>query len=224
MYHDVVEDGAEMACGNWTITAGRLREDLQWLSDHGYTTLLPSEVIRKTKDGTLPGRAVLVTFDDGYASNLELALPILEETHTKAVVSVITERIDSGRPGFMTWDMCRELDASPLVEIGSHTHTLHGTGDGIKRLKGESEAEYRVRVLPDIQASISLIEAHLGTKPRFMAYPHGVADPWAREFLRENFDMTVTTAHGPADISGGLYELKRHNITMRNPVSKYLPE
>lgn len=224
MYHDVVEDGAEMACGNWTITASRLREDLQWLSDHGYTTLLPSEVIRKTKEGTLPGRAVLVTFDDGYASNLELALPILEETHTKVVVSIITERIDSERPGFMTWDMCRELDASELVEIGSHTHTLHGTCEGIKRLEGESKENYRARVLPDIQTSIDRIEAHLGTKPRFLAYPHGVVDPWAEDFLRENFDMTVTTDHGPADTSKGLYNLKRHNITVNNPVSKYLPE
>lgn len=222
MYHDVVEDGVE--CNDWTITASRLREDFQWLSDHGYTTLLPSEVVQMSREGKLPEKAVLVTFDDGYASNLELALPILEETSTKAVVSVITERLDSEKPGFMTWDMCRELNASGLVEIGSHTHTLHGTGDGIRRLEGESEAEYKARVLPDIQTSIDRIEENLGAKPRFLAYPHGVADPWAEDFLRENFDMTVTTDHGPADISKGLYDLKRHNITVNNPVSKYLPE
>ena len=222
MYHDVVEDGVE--CNDWTITAGRLREDCQWLSDHGYTTLLPSEVVRMNREGTLPERAVLVTFDDGYASNLELALPVLEETGAKAVVSVITERLDSEKPGFMTWDMCRELNASELVEIGSHTHSLHGTGDGIRRLEGESEAEYKARVLPDIQTSIDRIEEQLGEKPSFLAYPHGVADPWAEDFLKENFDMTVTTEHGPAEISRGLYDLRRHNINMNNPVSKYLPE
>lgn len=222
MYHDVVEDREE--CNDWTITTDRLREDFQWLADHGYTTLLPSEVVQMNREGTLPKRAVLVTFDDGYASNLELALPILEETNTKAVVSIITQRIDSEKPGFMTWDMCRELNASDLVEIGSHTHSLHGTGDGIRRLEGESKAEYRARVLPDIQTSIDRIEEQLGEKPRFLAYPHGVADPWAEDFLRENFDMTVTTDHGPADISKGLYDLRRHNITVNNPVSKYLPE
>lgn len=222
MYHDVVEDGVD--CSDWTITTSRLREDCQWLRDHGYTTLLPSEVVQMNKEGTLPERAVLVTFDDGYISNLELALPILEETNTKAVVSIITERIDSEKPGFMSWDMCEELNASELVEIGSHTHSLHGTGNGIRRLEGESREEYRARVLPDIQTSIDRIEEHLGAKPRFLAYPHGVADPWAEDFLRENFDMTVTTDHGPADISKGLYDLRRHNITVNNPVSKYLPE
>lgn len=222
MYHDVVEDGAE--CNDWTITAGRLREDFRWLSDHGYTTLLPSEVVQMNREGTLPERAVLITFDDGYASSLELALPILEETGTKAVVSIITEQIDSERPGFMTWDMCRELDASELVEIGSHTHTLHETGCGIRRLAGESRTEYRERVLPDIQTSMDRIEENLGAKPRFLAYPHGISDPWAEDFLRENFDMTVTTKHGPANISKGLYDLRRHNINVDDPPSKYLPE
>lgn len=222
MYHDVVKDGAK--CGTWTITTGRLREDFQWLSDHGYATLLPSEVVQRVKNGTLPKKAVLVTFDDGYASNLELALPILEETHTKAVVSVVTGFIDSEEPGFMTWDMCRELNASPLVEIGSHTHALHENGCGIKRLKGESKEDYAMRVLRDIQISIYLLESRLGSKPRFLAYPYGITDSWAKDFLRENFDMTVTTNHGVVNTSKGLYDLNRYNINMKYPPSKYLPQ
>ena len=42
MYHHVVEDGQE--CNDMTITASRLREDLQWLQDNGYTTVLPREL------------------------------------------------------------------------------------------------------------------------------------------------------------------------------------
>ena len=39
MYHHVVPDGTD--CNNWTITEGRLREDLLWLRDNGYTCVLP---------------------------------------------------------------------------------------------------------------------------------------------------------------------------------------
>ena len=43
MYHDFVEgDGAD--CNNWTLPISRFREDLQWLSDHGYTAVLPSQL------------------------------------------------------------------------------------------------------------------------------------------------------------------------------------
>ena len=34
--------------------------------------------------------------------------------------------------------------------------------------------------------------------------------------------MTVTTAHGPADLSGGLYSLPRHNVTVQNKASQWL--
>ena len=74
MYHDVVEDG--QPCNTWTVTTGRLRQDLQWLKDHGYTCVLP----RDLEKGPLPkGKAVLITFDDGYASNYRLAFPILRQ-------------------------------------------------------------------------------------------------------------------------------------------------
>ena len=36
--------------------------------------------------------------------------------------------------------------------------------------------------------------------------------------------MTVTTQHGPANISHGLYDLPRHNINFKAPPSKYLPD
>lgn len=79
MYHDVVEDGQPY--NTWTVTAGRFRQDLQWLKDHGYACVLPRELAR----GHLPrGKAVLITFDDGYESNYRLAFPILKEfgSHT----------------------------------------------------------------------------------------------------------------------------------------------
>ena len=102
MYHDVVEDG--QPCNTWTVTAGRFRQDLKWLRDHGYTCVLPRDLVK----GHLPkGKAVLITFDDGYESNYRLAFPILKEYGDKAVISLITKYVDDGVPGFLTWDMCR---------------------------------------------------------------------------------------------------------------------
>ena len=46
MYHDVVEDGQPY--NTWTVTAGRFRQDLQWLKDHGYACVLPREPVSYT--------------------------------------------------------------------------------------------------------------------------------------------------------------------------------
>lgn len=217
MFHDVVEDGK--ACNDWTVTVSQLRETLQWLSDHGYATVLPSEL---ANGDPLPKRAVLITFDDGYASNYLLALPVLKEFNAKAVVSVVTGYI--GKPDFLTWEMCRELVDSGLVEIGSHTHHCHKPSQGVKRLSGESQAAYEERVFADLQTSIDLIESHVGQKVLFFAYPSGLTDSWSDSFIKEHFAITVTTKYGSAKISKGLYKLNRINISKSTPVSKRLPK
>ena len=204
------------------LTDTRFREDLEWLANHGYTTVLPSQL---AAGEALPERAVMLTFDDGYRSNYELAYPLLQEYQAKAVISVIGEYIQTEDPFFLTWNMCHEMAQSGLVEIGSHTYASHDDSQhGIKRLKGEDRAHYEARVFPDLQTSIDLIEENVGAAPQFFAYPNGLTEHWASDFLREHFAVTVTTRHGRADISGGLYDLKRCNVSMGVPVSHILPE
>ena len=220
MYHHVVPDGTN--CNDWTITVSRLREDLRWLKDKGYTCILPREL---AAGAPLPDKAVMITFDDGYASNYHLAYPILQELETKAVISLITKRIEDGHTDYLTWDMCRELNASGLVEIGSHTHDLHNGQivNGIKRLPNETRAEYENRVFPDLLTSKELIETNLDTPVTFFAYPHGIRDSWGEGFVEEQFASTAITRHGPASIKNNLYDFPRMNISMADPPSKYLP-
>ena len=85
MYHSFVPDGTD--CNTWTLTDARFREDLQWLDDNGYTTVLPSEL---AAGGPLPEKAVMLTFDDGYENNYSIAYPLLKEFDAKAVISLVT--------------------------------------------------------------------------------------------------------------------------------------
>ena len=221
MYHSVVE-GDDSGCNDWMTTTQHLREDLQWLKDHGYTSVLPSELASGTP---LPEKAVLITFDDGYADNYQLAYPILQEFQAKAVIALIAERIQDGVPGFLTWDMCREMADSGLVEFGSHSYDSHREDPrGIKRMSGESREAYEARIFPDLEQSIQLIEDNVGQKVVYFAYPHGQTESWASDFLAQHFAVTVTTRHGSANTSGGLYDLNRFNINTRQTAHQYLPD
>lgn len=59
--------------------------------------ILPlSEAVSKLKDGCLPKRTLCITFDDGYANNCTVALPILSAYRTPATVFVAPGFLNGG--------------------------------------------------------------------------------------------------------------------------------
>ena len=220
MYHYVSRFPGAIA-----VSPEHFEDQCRGMAEHGWRGIgLDEAEDFLLKGAPLPPRSLLITFDDGYASNYTLAFPILKEFNAKAAISPIVKRIEDGVPGFLTWDMCREMADSGLVEFGSHTYDAHRESPrGIQRMEGESREAYEARMFPDLQTSIDLLEENLGREGCFFAYPHGQTDSWSDAYLTEHFSVSVTTRHGAADIRKGLYQMPRHNITMRAPVSQYLP-
>jgi peptidoglycan/xylan/chitin deacetylase (PgdA/CDA1 family) len=62
-----------------------------------FTVLPLREAAARLRDGTLPVRSACVTFDDGYADNATVALPILQRRGIPATFFVATGFIDGGR-------------------------------------------------------------------------------------------------------------------------------
>lgn len=228
MYHHVVEDG--QPCNDMTVTVSRLEADFQWLNDHHYHTVLPHEL---EEGKPLDKKSILITFDDGYRSNYELLFPLLQKYQIKVVISNIVLMQHIQASNFLSWDMCREMVASGLVEIGSHTYNLHNLGDlggcfnndginGIQRDPAESDAEFEKRVLEDIQHSYDLIKQEIGIAPAFFAYPFGIKEPEADELIHQLFSVTAVTTNGIGDLRNGLYDLPRMTVTMEKPLDTLL--
>jgi len=72
--------------------------DRQLAALERWFTLLPLRVAAaRLRDGTLPVRSACVTFDDGYADNAAVALPVLRGRGIPATFFVSTSFIDGGR-------------------------------------------------------------------------------------------------------------------------------
>ena len=224
-YHNFTE--APSLATAYTMTVSALRRDLDFLRDNGYTTILPRELAAgQLDDGSpLPQKAVLLTFDDGYESNYTLAFPILREYGAKAVISLITARIDEKADSFLTWDECREMAKSGLVEFASHTNDYHIRPDvrGIERISGEDVETYVSRISADLQTSITRIALETGQNVTTFTYPLGRMEPWAEPFLQQHFAITLSGVYGTARYGDSLYHLPRYNITDLHPASEYVP-
>ncbi|NNF66979.1 MAG: polysaccharide deacetylase family protein [Gammaproteobacteria bacterium] len=59
-----------------------------------FNVLTIAEAAKRIKENSLPARALSITFDDGYADNYDLALPVLERHGLKATFFVTSGLLD----------------------------------------------------------------------------------------------------------------------------------
>lgn len=116
---------------------------LAFLQRNGYRTLTADEYFEIISgQRASDGKAVLLTFDDGWSSVWSFGLPLLKRYRAKIVLFLAAGRIEEGPAGptseqareasvlrarershtpFVTWDEVRALHASGLVDIQSHS-------------------------------------------------------------------------------------------------------
>jgi len=222
MYHGVTR--VEKNVGTYVIHEDRLREDIRYLQEKGYTMILPAELMAWDRgEGNLPDKPILLTFDDGGLCMLDYVLPILIETDSRALCAVVGEFIEKAEgevyknPEFSSLDRAAliELAESPRMEIAAHSMHMHNLGSrrGIGRKKGEGAEAYRSALRKDTRELHRLLEG-FGIEPKVYAYPYGIHPRESESVLREmGYAMTLTCEEGvnvlrPGD---GLFDLKRFN-------------
>lgn len=77
------------------VDAGLFAAQMAMLADH-FNVMPLMEAVTRLRDDALPRRAVAITFDDGYADNAEVALPILRRYGLKATFFVAAGYLDGG--------------------------------------------------------------------------------------------------------------------------------
>jgi peptidoglycan/xylan/chitin deacetylase (PgdA/CDA1 family) len=94
IYHRILPERDPMLPGE--VDAATFSWHMQLLAR--YFKVLPFTLaLRLLREGCLPARAVCVTFDDGYADNLEVALPILQAWNVPATFFIATGYLNGGR-------------------------------------------------------------------------------------------------------------------------------
>ena len=110
---------------------------------------------------------VAITFDDAFNNLLGVAIPTLNDYGWPYTIFVATEFV--GQNSYLSWDQLRDMEQNG-GSIGNHTHShLHM----VRKLEGESHAEWLTRLEEEITRSQSLLEANLRNPQNHFACPYG---------------------------------------------------
>jgi peptidoglycan/xylan/chitin deacetylase (PgdA/CDA1 family) len=177
-----------------TVTAELFERQVSWLARNGYVGIRPSEWLAHRTGRPLPRKPVLLTFDDGYADNVEHALPVLERYHFGAIVFVVTRCV----AGASDWDCVHGWVPHPLmtagqirewadrgIEFGAHTRTHPD-------LTGLADADLD----DEISGSRDELSAILGRQVMSFAYPYGHVDDRVYRRVSQSFGLAFTCLEG----------------------------
>lgn len=93
--------------GVFSITCDDFRTQLQWIKANTHL-MSENDLLDCLKTGrAVPSRSSMITFDDGYADNYTLALPILKELGIPAIFFISTKLIEDREVGW--WDLITYL-------------------------------------------------------------------------------------------------------------------
>ncbi|WP_243111116.1 polysaccharide deacetylase family protein [Acutalibacter sp. 1XD8-33] len=201
MYHSILKDEARH--GKYVISPAEFENDLLYLQEHGYTTILIQDLINYTQGGSLPEKPVLLTFDDGYYNNYFYAFPIAKKYGCKFVISPIVKHTEAYSEtgetnayySHATWEHLKEMADSGLVEIQNHSYDMHKSKGrlGVKQKPGEPDEAYRQVLTSDLTQAQDAIAAHLGAPPTAFVYPFGAVSQSTPEIVKAlGFSATLT--------------------------------
>lgn len=189
-YHEVSNRSEADGATTYTLATEAFTRQMAALKEAGYRTVTSKQVLDFVQGkGTLPPRAVLLTFDDGHASDVGVADKVLAKYGFTAAGLVITGSVKpANTPTYhLNVEQFQKLRASGRWELGSHTHGSHYRKPAgalplataldhrltLANGKQETMAQWQARVAKDLTASQRWLTAQLGAPAKIFAFPYG---------------------------------------------------
>jgi biofilm PGA synthesis lipoprotein PgaB len=262
-YHDVVKDVRAEPDPD-AVDLDQLVAQFAWLKENGYHPVAVDDILAaQAGRKALPEKAVLISFDDGYRNFYEKVFPLLKAFNYPAVLALVGSWMNAPESGtvmygdrpfprtkFASWENIREMQASGLVEIASHSYDLHHgilanpqgnqepaavtrSYDASKNTY-ESDAAFLARIRDDLARNSRLLLEKTGKRPRIMVWPYGRFSAETQAIAAElgmPLQFTLDDGVNPVGPASALREVKRFLIhfnpllpefaeTLRTPVEK----
>lgn len=220
MYHNIARPPREARRNRSLYVGPKAFGRQMWLLHRlGYTGLSMSAAMPYLR-GERSGRVAVITLDDGYADNLEAALPVLQRYRFSATCYVVSGALGHHN----TWDADKLSVRKPMMtaaqlrawhdggmEVGAHTRNH-------PHLSQLDES----RLHDEIAGSKADLENLIGQPVKQFCYPYGDMNERVVAATREaGYEAATTTRRGRARAGSNLWQLPRIPVARQHLLPQF---
>src|SRR5437763_3422641 len=213
------------------ITPQAFEQQMQELKNRGITVIPMQDFLAwKRGEKNIPPRSAVITFDDGWKSQYEVAWPIMKKFGYPFTMFIYTEGVRGGHFGggqAITWEQLADMRDNG-VDIEAHTathqdlregHNIMLASPGGKRTKTKlTGPQYEQWVRNEVVGAKELLEQRLGIKVNCFAVPFGNYNEHVKELARNAGYEAMFTVYGqPITFTSPLDALGRYAIEANKP-------
>src|SRR3954462_15202576 len=205
------------------ITPALFEQQMQELKNKNISVIPMQDFLAwRRGEKAIPAKSAIITFDDGWKSQYEVAWPIMKKFNYPVTLFIYTEGI---RPGHfsggesMSWDMLAEMrDAGVDIQGHSATHSdLRRPYDKIAKKKLSPE-EYEQWLNNELVGSKQMIEQKLGVKVNCFAVPYGFHNDHIRDIcMKAGYEAMFTVYGQPITMHTPLNSVGRYLMENNKP-------
>lgn len=166
-YHEVVPYGKGYSYQK--IEIDKFEQQMRYLSEQGYSTITFDDL-----DKPLPKKPIIITFDDGFKTVNEYAIPVLEKYGFKSVLFLAPKYIEDRNEYYLTWDELKKLCDDELISVGSHTYSHI-----------DIRAVACTELLEELEKCDLAIRDNLGIESETICFPYGAFNKQAVSCIKE---------------------------------------
>jgi peptidoglycan/xylan/chitin deacetylase (PgdA/CDA1 family) len=213
------------------ITPAAFEAQMKELKDRGITVISMQDLLAwKRGQKNIPPRCAVVSFDDGWKSQYEVAWPIMKKYGYPFTMFIYTEGVRGGSLGggeAITWEQLADMrDNGVDIEAHSATHqdlreghTIMVANPGGKRSRTKlTGPQYEQWVQNEVVGCKQLLEQRLGIKVNCFAVPFGNYNEHVKELARNSGYEAMFTVYGqPITFTSPLDSIGRYAIEANKP-------
>jgi len=212
------------------ITPAAFEAEMKDLKDHGIKVISLQDLLAwKRGEKNIPPRCAVITFDDGWKSQYEVAWPILKKYGYPFTMFIYTEGVRGGALGggeAITWEQLADMrDNGVDIQAHSATHQDLREGHNITLITGGKRTrtkltgpQYQEWVRNEVVGSKQLLEQRLGIKANCFAVPFGNYNENVKQLARNAGYEAMFTVYGqPITFTSPMDSLGRYAIEANKP-------